>query len=161
MKVQHSHLSLAERRRIERWRHAKMSPDDMAHRLGRHRSTIFRELRRNHFHHSEVLRLSDYWCIVAQSLSDGRRKRQRKLMRESHLRDQVERCLRACCPPPRADPLPHAPRASTDPGLPRDHLPAYLLRGRPPGRLVTPPALWPPAPPRLSAAQAPAAGICF
>ena len=106
MKVQHSHLSLAERRRIERWRHAKMSPDDMAHRLGRHRSTIFRELRRNHFHHSEVLRLSDYWCIVAQSLSDGRRKRQRKLMRESHLRDQVERCLRACCPPPEQIPCP-------------------------------------------------------
>lgn len=95
MKVRYSHLSLAERRRIERWRHAKMSPDEMAHRLGRHRSTIFRELRRNHFHDSEAPRLSGYWCIVAQSLSDGRRTRQRKLMREPRLRDQVERCLRA------------------------------------------------------------------
>ena len=91
MKVQHSHLSLAERRRIERWRHAKMSPDDMAHRLGRHRSTIFRELRRNHFHDSEVPRLRGYWRIVAQNLSDGRRKRQRKLIRDSRLRDQIER----------------------------------------------------------------------
>ena len=81
--------------RIERWRHARMSPDEMAHRLGRHRSTIFRELRRNHFHDSEVPRLSGYWCIVAQSLSDGRRTRQRKLMREPRLRDQVERCLRS------------------------------------------------------------------
>lgn len=71
----------------------------MAHRLGRHGFTIFRELRRNHFHDSEAPRLRGYWRIVTQSLSDGRRTRQRKLMRESRLRDQVERCLRACCPP--------------------------------------------------------------
>ena len=58
MKVRYSHLSLAERRRIERWRHAKMSPDEMAHRRGRHGSTIFRELWRNHFHDSEAPRLS-------------------------------------------------------------------------------------------------------
>ena len=95
MKVRYSHLSLADRRRIERWRHARMSPDEMARRLGRHRSTIFRELRRNHFHDSEVPKLSGYWCIVAQSLSDSRRTRQRKLVRESRLRDQVERCLRS------------------------------------------------------------------
>ena len=58
-----------------------MSPDEMARRLGRHRSTIFRELRRNHFHDSEVPTLSGYWGIVAQGLSDGRRTRQRKLVR--------------------------------------------------------------------------------
>lgn len=55
----------------------------MAHRLGRHRSTIFRELWRNHFHDSEAPRLRGYWRIVTQSLSDGRRTRQCKLMCDS------------------------------------------------------------------------------
>ena len=71
MKVRYSHLSLADRRRIERWRHARMSPDEMARRLGRHRSTIFRELRRNHFHNSEVPKLSGYWCIFELWLKLG------------------------------------------------------------------------------------------
>ena len=94
MKVRYSHLSLAERRQIERWRHAKMSADEMARRLGRHRSTIFRELRRNHFHDPEAPRLNGYWCIVAQSLTDGRRTRQRKLIREA-LSAQSGRALSA------------------------------------------------------------------
>lgn len=95
MKVRFSHLSLSERRKIERWRQIKLSPDEMARRLGRHRSTIFRELRPNHFHDSEIPKLSGYWCVVAQSYSDGRRTRQRKLVRDPGLRDQVERCLRS------------------------------------------------------------------
>lgn len=82
MKVRFSHLSLSERRKIERWRQMKLSPDEMARRLGRHRSTIFRELRRNHFHDSDIPKLSGYWCVVAQSYSDGRRTRQRKLVRD-------------------------------------------------------------------------------
>lgn len=60
MKIRHSHLSLSERRKIERWRRMKLSPDEMAQRLGRHRSTIFRELSRNHFHDSEVPRLQTH-----------------------------------------------------------------------------------------------------
>ena len=95
MKVRFSHLSLSDRRKIKRWRHAKLSPDEMARRLGRHRSTIFRELKRNHFHDSEVPKLSGYWCIVAQSHRDTRRTHRCKLLRDAGLRDQVERCLRA------------------------------------------------------------------
>ena len=95
MKVRFSHLSLSERRKIERWRQMKLSPDEMARRLGRHRSTIFRELRRNHFHDGEIPKLSGYWCVVAQSYSHRRRTRQRKLVRDPGLRDQVERCLRS------------------------------------------------------------------
>lgn len=95
MKVRFSHLSLSDRRKIERWRHAKLSPDEMARRLGRHRSTIFRELRRNRFHDSEIPTLSGYWSIVAQGLCDGRRARRRKLVQYPGLRDQVERCLRS------------------------------------------------------------------
>ena len=95
MKVRFSHLSSSERRKIERWRQMKLSPDEMARRLGRHRSTIFRELRRNHFPDGEIPKLSGYCCVVAQSYSDGRRTRQRKLVRDPGLCDQVERCLRS------------------------------------------------------------------
>ena len=41
------HLDLNDRRRIARWRHAGVSIDIIAEKLGRHRSTIFREVRRN------------------------------------------------------------------------------------------------------------------
>ena len=90
-----TNLTLDERRKIERWRQTKLSPNEMARRLGRHRSTIFRELRRNHFHDSEIPKLSGSWCVVAQSYSDGRRTRQRKLVRDPGLRNQVEGCLRS------------------------------------------------------------------
>ena len=46
----------------------------------------------NHFYDSEVPKLSRYWCVVAQSYSDKRQTRQRKLMRDPGLCDQVERC---------------------------------------------------------------------
>jgi IS30 family transposase len=42
-------LSLEERRKIETWRATKVSVDAIADRLGRNRSTIFRDLRRNYF----------------------------------------------------------------------------------------------------------------
>ncbi len=45
----YTQLSITERRRIERWRHAKVPVDEMARVLKRCRSTIFRELKRNHF----------------------------------------------------------------------------------------------------------------
>ena len=41
-------LSITEHRKIERWRHAKVPVYEMARVLKRCRSTIFRELRRNH-----------------------------------------------------------------------------------------------------------------
>jgi len=44
----YAQLTLEERRKIERWRHARVSVNEMARVLQRHRSTIFRELRRNH-----------------------------------------------------------------------------------------------------------------
>jgi IS30 family transposase len=41
-------MGAEERRKIERWRLAEIFPDEMARVLGRHRSTSFRESRRNH-----------------------------------------------------------------------------------------------------------------
>ena len=49
MGTTYTQLSITERRRIERWRHAKVPVDEIARVLKRCRSTIFRELKRNHF----------------------------------------------------------------------------------------------------------------
>ena len=43
----YSHLSLQERRKIESWWHAKVPVREMARVLKRHKSTIFREIKRN------------------------------------------------------------------------------------------------------------------
>ena len=48
------HLSLDERRRLTRLREAKLGVDAIARALGRHRSTIYRELKRNWWHDAEV-----------------------------------------------------------------------------------------------------------
>ncbi len=93
MKIRFSHLSVSERRKIERWRQAKLSPDEMARRLGRHRSTIFRELRRNRFVDAELPDLNGYWGLIAQGKADGRRSIRRKLLRQAKLRERVEHCL--------------------------------------------------------------------
>ncbi len=41
MERTYAHIDLDERRRIARWRTAKLSVDVIAEKLGRHRSTIF------------------------------------------------------------------------------------------------------------------------
>ena len=41
------HLSLEERRQLARLHESKLSGTEIFRRLGRHRSTIYRELRRN------------------------------------------------------------------------------------------------------------------
>mgnify|MGYP003131624092 FL=1 len=43
----YSQLSLSERRKIENWWHAKVPVREMARVLRRHKSTIFREIKRN------------------------------------------------------------------------------------------------------------------
>ncbi len=49
MKRTYSQIDMDERRKIARWRTAGISVDVIAEKLGRHRSTIFRELKRNTF----------------------------------------------------------------------------------------------------------------
>ena len=45
MKRPTSHLSDEERRKLELWRQAKVSPDVIAEKLVLHRSTIYRKLK--------------------------------------------------------------------------------------------------------------------
>jgi IS30 family transposase len=47
MERTYSHIDLEERHKIARWRSANLSVEAIAEKLGRHRSTIFRELIRN------------------------------------------------------------------------------------------------------------------
>ena len=85
----YAQLTLEERRKIERWRHAKVSVNEMARVLRRHRSTIFRELRRNHFQDPCMPKVVGYFAMAAQLRTSDRRARQRKLIRHPQLRDQV------------------------------------------------------------------------
>ncbi|PZQ46249.1 MAG: hypothetical protein DI556_20935 [Rhodovulum sulfidophilum] len=95
MKTRFSHLTLSDRRQIERWRLARRSATDIAARLGLHRSTVFRELRRNRYHDAEIPELSGYWSVPTQKIALSRRFRPRELVRHPDLRHRVTRCLRA------------------------------------------------------------------
>lgn len=50
----YTQLTLADRRLLHRLVDQKVSVNEMARRLGRHRSTIYREIRRNTFHDNEL-----------------------------------------------------------------------------------------------------------
>jgi IS30 family transposase len=60
VKRTYSQIALDERRKIERWRHAGVTVDVIAEKLGRHRSTIFREIARNKFEDPEMPELTGY-----------------------------------------------------------------------------------------------------
>lgn len=89
MKRTYSQIDLDERRKIERWRHAGVAVDVIAEKLGRHRSTIFRELARNRFKDVEMPELFGYFCVAANSKSRELRSRQRKLIRQPGLQTSI------------------------------------------------------------------------
>ena len=84
-----SHLTLSERRIIAGMLQRKISVAQIAAQLGRHRSTIHREIGRNFWHDVEVPMATGYWHMNAQHLADGRRKRQAKLLQDDDLRGGV------------------------------------------------------------------------
>ncbi|WP_376711391.1 IS30 family transposase [Pseudochrobactrum lubricantis] len=91
MHCTYSHIDLDERRKIARWRSAKLSVNVIAEKLGRHRSTIFRELKRNQFIDDEITDLTGYYCMIADQKYRERRSKQRKLIRFDQLRQCVIR----------------------------------------------------------------------
>lgn len=94
MPAPYLHLDLDERRQIACWHEAKVPATEIAIRLGRHRSTIFRELRRNRFVDPEIRHLSGYYAVSAQTLAAERRANRRKLVRHPALRAAVVDRLR-------------------------------------------------------------------
>ena len=90
-------LDLIERRTLFRLLNAKMPVAAIAQELGRHRSTIHREIRRNHFHGPREY--AGYYPLNAQDRASERRRRQRKLCRNPALRDYVITRLERCWSP--------------------------------------------------------------
>jgi transposase, IS30 family len=94
------HLTLIERELIARDAAAGKSPRQIAQRLGRHRSTITRELQRNSLHCPGGAGRF-YLPADAQSQAEFRRARAPRPHKLAHapLRQQVHRRLRACHSP--------------------------------------------------------------
>lgn len=88
-------LTLADRRLLHRFVDQKLAVNEMARRLGRHRSTIYREIRRNTFHDRELPEYTGYFGTIADDLTRERRRRLRKLRRHPDLRAEVIRQLEA------------------------------------------------------------------
>jgi IS30 family transposase len=84
-------LTLDERRMIFRLLGAKVSINRVAQELGRHRSTIHREIRRNLFR--EVKEYRGYYPIIADERARQRRQRRRKLIQDAQLRQHVTQML--------------------------------------------------------------------
>jgi len=94
------HLTLDERRSLFRMQEARLGVAEMAARLGRHRSTIPRELGRNRFRDPDASRdsrrnMSGYYPVTAQDLARARRQRLAKLARHEGLLAHVVDRLRA------------------------------------------------------------------
>ena len=90
-------LDLAERRTIFRLLNSKVPTAAIAEKLGRHRSTIHREIRRNYFHAQREY--AGYYPVSAQDLAIERRRRRRKLCRNDVLRRYVITGLERCWSP--------------------------------------------------------------
>jgi IS30 family transposase len=84
-------LTLEERRTIFRLLGAKVPIDRIAEELGRHRSTIHREIQRNLFR--EVKQYRGYYPVTADDYARQRRQRRRKLIRDAQLQQRVTSML--------------------------------------------------------------------
>ncbi|MEP2984110.1 MAG: IS30 family transposase [Sulfitobacter sp.] len=85
MSMGHKEIDLHERRQIERLLNAKATIAQIAAKLERHRSSIYREIKRNRFEDDELPELNGYYGVAAQQKAAGRRRRRRKLIRLPHL----------------------------------------------------------------------------
>ncbi|AKO99138.1 hypothetical protein MALG_04005 (plasmid) [Marinovum algicola DG 898] len=91
----YSHLTLEERRKIDKWHDAKMSVPEIADRLGRAPSSIYRELKRNVYEDTEIPELNGYYSVTAQTAYERRRAIHRKLIVNPDLKAAVEDRLKA------------------------------------------------------------------
>ncbi|UXN67510.1 IS30 family transposase (plasmid) [Phyllobacterium sp. A18/5-2] len=91
----YSHLTLADRRRLYQLKERKVSIGEIARQLGRDRSTIYREIKRNTFRDREFPDYDGYSSTVADDIARECRRRLRKLRRHPHLRGIVIERLKA------------------------------------------------------------------
>jgi IS30 family transposase len=91
----YTQITLADRRRLHHLVEAKVPVNEMARQLGRHRSTIYREIRRNTFRDRELPGYEGYYSTVADDIAKERRRRLRKLRRHPQLRALIIEKLKA------------------------------------------------------------------
>lgn len=87
----HTELDLRERRVIEDMLNAKKPIREIAGELGRHRSSVYREIKRNSYVDDELPELNGYHAVVAQEMYERRRAVHRKML------VHPERRRHACC----------------------------------------------------------------
>ncbi|MEI4264015.1 IS30 family transposase [Roseovarius sp. D0-M9] len=88
-------LSLDERRKIAKWRDANMPISEIAERLGRDTSTVYRDLRRNHYDDKELPELNGYYALNAQDMYERRRAVHCKMIVHPDLKAAIEDRLKA------------------------------------------------------------------
>jgi len=86
---------LEERRKIDKWHEAEMPVPEIADRLGRASSTIYRELKRNTYDDKELPELEGYYALNAQAMYEKRRAVHRKMIVRPELKAAVEDHLKA------------------------------------------------------------------
>ncbi|PZX09633.1 IS30 family transposase [Palleronia aestuarii] len=79
--MSHTELDLRERREIEDLLNAPVSIAKIAAQIGGHRSTVYREIKRNRFEDTELPYLIGYYGMSVRRPASDRRARQRKLGR--------------------------------------------------------------------------------
>ena len=89
------HLSLEERRKIDKWREAKIPVPEIVDRLGRAPSTINRKLKRNTYEDKELPEPNGYYCMTAQAKYEKRRAIHRKMIMHPDLKAAIEDRLKA------------------------------------------------------------------
>jgi IS30 family transposase len=95
MSLCYSQLTFSDRRQLHQLVERKVPIGEIARLLGRHRSTIYRELKRNTFHDQEFPEYSGYYSGIADDISKERRRRLSKLRRHPQLRELVIDRLKA------------------------------------------------------------------
>jgi transposase, IS30 family len=90
----HKELNLRERRVIEDMLNAKIPIREIAAQIGRHVSTIYRDIKRNRYADNDLPELNGYYGLVAQRAAVQRRARRRKLVRLVGLQKAVIKQLK-------------------------------------------------------------------
>ena len=91
----HTHLSLDERRQIYFMLGRKMSAVKIAYELGRHHSTIYREIQRNSYFEEDDHKMNDYYPVNAQEYYRRRRQNLRLLERYPDLKSFIIEKIKA------------------------------------------------------------------
>ncbi|AUX76532.1 IS30 family insertion sequence transposase domain-containing protein [Sinorhizobium fredii] len=148
MSLCYSQLTLPDRRRLHQLMERKVSLAEIARQLGRHRSTIYRELKRNTFHDAESPEYSGYYSGIANDISKERRD---GFASSGVTRNYVDRAAEGALVAGADRRSPACRWRERSPRLQRDDLSLYLRQGRLCAGALSASAARPPqAPPRRS-----------